>query len=104
MDWDEAGDRSLMEWQEQEEPDRVRRRKRKASIRSRRQCGVITNIPPEKESSTRRVEAKYLLVGVPKTRVNFDHPRMAALDLRIKKAALMIEEKSAIRARERKLQ
>ena len=93
MDWDEAGDRSLMEWQEQEEPDRVR--KRKASIRSRRQCGVITNIPPERKNSIRRVEAKYLLVGVLKTRVNIDHPRMAVLDMRIKKAALMIEEKSS---------
>ena len=33
MDWDEAGDRSLMEWQEEEEPDRVRKRKRKTNIR-----------------------------------------------------------------------
>ena len=39
----------------------VRKRKRKASIRSRRQCGVITNIPPERQNSTRRVKAKYLL-------------------------------------------
>ena len=50
------------------------------------------------------MEVKYLLVGAPKTKINIDHPRMAVLDLRIQKAALMIEKKSAIRARERKLQ
>ena len=95
-----------MEWQEEEEPDRVRKRKRKSGKRSRRQSGAdnITNIPQERENSTRRVEANYLLVGAPKTKVYIDHPRMAVLDLRIKKAALMIEEKSAIRAREQKLQ
>ena len=53
MDWDEAGDRSLMEWQEEEEPDRVKKRKRKSSKRSRRQCGVnnITNIPRREKTT-----------------------------------------------------
>ena len=105
MDWDDMGDRSLMEWQEGEEPDRVRKRKRKQYKRSRRQSGVtpnnITNIPPERK---KRVGDKYLLVGAPRTKVNINHPRMAALDHRIQKAALVIEEISAIRARERKLQ
>ena len=32
-------------------------------------------------------------MGVPKIRINSDHPRMAALELRIEKAALVIEEK-----------
>ena len=110
MDWDDVGDRSLMEWQEEEEPDMVRKRKRKPSKRCKMQCGVtianiITNIPPEKENSKRRRGGdKYLLVGAPRAQVNIDHPRMAVLDLRIQKAALMIEEISAIRARERKLQ
>ena len=106
MDWEDAGDRSLMEWQEVEEPDRVRKRKKKSSKRSRRQCGVnnITNIPPEKENSKRRVGEKYLLVGAPRANMNIDYTRMAVLDQRIQKAALMIEEISAIRAREWKLQ
>ena len=45
MDWDEAGDRSLMEWQEEEEPERVRKRKRE-------KCKRSNNIPPEKKAST----------------------------------------------------
>ena len=107
MNWDDAGDRKLMEWQKEEEPDRVRKRKRKSNKRRRRQCGVtitnnITNIPPERENSKRRGGDKYLLVGAPRAQVNIDHPRMAVLDLRIQKAALMIEEISAIRAKERK--
>ena len=36
MDWDDDGDRSLMEWQEEEEPDRIRKRKRKSNHRSRK--------------------------------------------------------------------
>ena len=60
MDWDNEDDRSLMEWQEEEEPDRIRKRKRKSNKRSRRQYGVtppnnITNIPRERENSKRRV-------------------------------------------------
>ena len=109
MDWDDDGDRSLMEWYEEKELDRNRKRKRKSSHRSRRQSGVIpltniTNIPPEEKNSNRRVGGKYLLVGAPKTNVSIDHPRMALLDKRIQKAALMVEEMSIIRARERKLQ
>ena len=87
MDWDEAGDRSLMEWQEEEEPDRVRKRKRETYKRS-------NNIPPERKGSTKKkTGSKYLLVGVPKTRAYSDHLRMAVLDLRIKKAALILEKK-----------
>ena len=98
-----------MEWQEEEEPHRVRKRKRKSNKRSGRQYGVtppnnITNIPPEKENSKRRVGEKYLLMGAPRANVNMDYPRMAVLDQRIQKAALMVEEMSTIRARERKLQ
>ena len=43
MDWDDMGDRSLKEWQEGEEPDRVRKSKRKPYKRSRRQSGVNPN-------------------------------------------------------------
>ena len=88
MDWDEAGDRSLMEWQEEEEPERVRKRKRETCKRSK-------NIPPERKGSTmkKKKRSKYLLVGVPKIREYSDHPRMAALDLRIRRAALIIEKK-----------
>ena len=82
-----------MEWQEGEEPDRVRKRKRKTNMRSRRQNGVFTNIPPERKGSTNKTGSKYLLVGVPKTRVYSDDLRMAALDLRIEKTALILEEK-----------
>ena len=107
MDLDDAGDKSLMELQEDEEPDRVRKRKRKPNKRSRRQSGVtmtITNIPLERKNNKKRVGDKYLLVGAPSAKINIDHPRMTALDLRIQKAALVIKEISAIRARERKLQ
>ena len=43
-------------------------------------------------------------MGTPKIKISIDHPRMAMLDKRIKKAALMVEEMSIIRAREQKLQ
>ena len=55
---------------------------------------VVNNIPPERKGSTKKkAGSKYLLVGLPKTRAYSDHPRMAALDLRIKKAALILEKK-----------
>ena len=55
---------------------------------------VVNNIPPERKGSTKKkTGSKYLLVGVPKNRVYYDHPRMAALDLRIEKAAMILEEK-----------
>ena len=68
----------MLEWQEEEEPDRVRKRKRKSSKRSRRQCGVtmtnnITNIPPERKNNKRRVGDKYLLVGAPRSQAIIDH-------------------------------
>ena len=66
MDWDEAGDRSLIEWQKEEKP--VRKRKRETCKRGK-------NIPPERKGSTKKkTGSKYLLVGVPKTRVFSDHP------------------------------
>ena len=51
--------------------------------------------PQEKKASTmkKKLRPKYLLVGVPNSREDSDHPRMAALDLRIRKAAQTIEEK-----------
>ena len=76
-----------MECQEEEEPDRVRKRKREKGKRSK-------NIPPERKDSTKKKSrSKYLLVGVPKTRACSDHPSMAALDFRIKRAALILEKK-----------
>ena len=45
--------------------------------------------PPEKKKK----RPKYLLIGVPNIRECSDHPRMAALDLRIRRAAKTIEEK-----------
>ena len=86
MDWDEAGDRSLMEWQEEEEPERVRKRKREKYKRS-------NNIPPKKASTMKKRRPKYLLVGVPKTKEYSGHPRMAALDLQIRRVAQTIEKK-----------
>ena len=89
MDWDEEGDRSLMEWQDEEEPERTRKRKRE-------RCKRSNNIPPEKEGSTIKKErrrSKYLLVGVPKIIEYSGHPRMAALELRIRRAAEIIEKK-----------
>ena len=57
MDWDDDGDRSLMEWYEEKKTDRNRKRKRKSSHRSRRQSGVTlpTNITfLQKEITARR--------------------------------------------------
>ena len=44
------GDRSLMEWYEEKEPDSNRKRKRKSSHRSRRQSGVT---PPTNITNTK---------------------------------------------------
>ena len=113
MDYDD--DMILMEWDE--EPVRSLKRKRRsghrsrkrqepggnscntASIKNRGQTGVnkFQDIPPEVK------RGKYLLVGNTVTQASIDHPRMAMLNRRIMKAALVIQERSIAMAEEQKL-
>ena len=74
-----------------------------ASIKNRGQAGVnkIQQIPPEVKTKNKR--GKYLLVGSTVPKASLDHPRMAMLNRRIMKAALLIEKKSIARSDEQKL-
>ena len=74
-----------------------------ASIKNRGQAGVkkIHQIPPEVKTKNKR--GKYLLVGSTVPKASIDHPRMAMLNRRIIKAALVIEERSITRSEEQKL-
>ena len=90
-------DQSLMEWVEEEEPVRPLKRKRE----SRKKIRKVQHEPPVADTNKRR--GKYLLVGTTVNKFSIDHPRMAMLNERIVKAALVIRERSITRAEEQKL-
>ena len=95
-------DLSLMEWDGDKEPVRGLKRKRRAGHRSRRGQGQAEQqVPPEVKTKNKR--GKYLLVGSTITKGSIDQPRMAMLNRRIIKAALVIEEKFIARSEEQKL-
>ena len=93
-------DQSLMEWVEEEEPVRLLKRKRE----SRKNIRKVQHEPPVPVAKTKnKRRGKYLLVGTTVNKFSIDHPRMAMLNERILKAALVIRERSITRAEEQKL-
>ena len=75
-------------------------------IQDRKQPGATKSIiiPTGADVIRRKSREQYPLVGWPVSRISIDHPRMALLNKRIVKAALVIEKRFITRAGEQKHQ